>query len=147
MCDRTLAWMAIFRPEEEVRVRELLDALERPVELVVALGPEAMPLHGAREIDFSAETVRIVEELSALSEKLTHRFEDEAERYPAIFVRPEGQEVGVRYFGLPWGYELGSLIGAVREAGRAESSLTPESLEQLAALDRDIAIDVFVTPT
>jgi len=41
----------------------------------------------------------------------------------------------------------GSLIGAVLEAGRHESSLRPESLERLAALDRDLAIDVFVTPT
>jgi hypothetical protein len=35
----------------------------------------------------------------------------------------------------------------VVEAGRRESSLTPESLEALAGLDRDLAIDVFVTPT
>jgi alkyl hydroperoxide reductase subunit AhpF len=53
----------------------------------------------------------------------------------------------VRYYGLPWGYELGSLIGAVVEAGRAESSLKADSLERLDALDRDLAIDVFVTPT
>jgi alkyl hydroperoxide reductase subunit AhpF len=137
----------LFRPEEEPRVRELLDALERPVELAVALGPEETPVAGAREIDFGAETVRVVEALTALSDKLTHRIESEAERYPAISIRPEGEEAGVRYYGLPWGYELGSLIGAIREAGRAASSLTAESLEQLAALDRDLAIDVFVTPT
>jgi hypothetical protein len=42
---------------------------------------------------------------------------------------------------------LGSLVGAVLEAGRLESSLRPESLDALAGLDRDLAIDVFVTPT
>ena len=62
-------------------------------------------------------------------------------------MQPEGRDVGIRYYGLPWGYELGSLIGAVLEAGRVESSLRPESLERLAALDRELAIDVFVTPT
>jgi hypothetical protein len=35
----------------------------------------------------------------------------------------------------------------VIEAGRRESSLRPESLEALAQLDRDLAVDVFVTPT
>ncbi len=139
--------MPLFRPEEEPRVRELFDALERPVELAVALGPEETPIAGAREIDFGAETVRVVEALTALSDKLTHRIENEAERYPAISIRPESEEVGVRYYGLPWGYELGSLIGGIREAGRAESSLTADSLAQLAALDRDLTIDVFVTPT
>jgi alkyl hydroperoxide reductase subunit AhpF len=62
-------------------------------------------------------------------------------------VRPEGREVGARYYGLPFGYELGSLIGAVLEAGRRESSLSAETLERLDGLDRDVAIDVFVTPT
>ena len=142
--------MAIFRPEEEQKVRELLDALERPVELVVALGPEETPLPGARDVDFGAETVRVVEELAALSEQLTCRVEDGppgVARFPAVLVRPEGKEVGLRYYGLPWGYELGSLIGAVLEAGRSASSLSAESLERLGTLEQELAIDVFVTPT
>ena len=112
--------MAIFRADEEGRVRELLDALERPVELLVAHGPEETPLPGARDIDFGAETERIVEGIAALSERVTFRVEDEPpgfERYPAVAVLPEGEDVGVRYYGLPWGYELASLIGAVLEAG------------------------------
>lgn len=142
--------MAIFRPEDEARVRELFAELERPVELLVAHGPEETPHVGARDIDFAAETERVVRELAELSEHVTMRVEEEPagfERYPAVSVQPEGRDAGVRYYGLPWGYELGSLIGAVLEAGRAESSLSPETLERLAALDRDVAIDVFVTPT
>ncbi len=142
--------MPLFRPEEEEKVRELLAALERPVELLVAHGPEETPLPGARDIDFGAETQRIAEELAALSDKVTCRVEEEPagfERYPAIAVRPDGEDAGVRYDGLPWGYELASLIGAVIEAGKRRSSLSEQSLERLAALDRDLAIDIFVTPT
>ncbi len=142
--------MAIFRPEEETKVRELLDALERPVELLVAHGPEETPLPGARDMDYAAETERIVAELSALSENLSFRVEQEPdgfERYPAVAVLPEGEDRGIRYYGLPWGYELASLVGAVIEAGKLESTLRPESLQRLESLDRDLAIDVFVTPT
>jgi len=142
--------MAIFRPDEELKVRELFAGLERPVELLVAHGPEETPLPGARDVDFGAETERVVRELATLSEQVTFRVEQEPagfDRYPAVAVLPEGDDVGVRYYGLPWGYELGSLIGAVLEAGRRESSLRPESLERLAAVDRDLALDVFVTPT
>jgi alkyl hydroperoxide reductase subunit AhpF len=142
--------MSIFRADEEGRVRELLETLERPVELLLAHGPEETPLPGARDIDFGAETERIVEGIAALSDRVTYRVEDEPpgfERYPAVAVLPEGRDVGVRYYGLPWGYELASLIGGVLEAGRTTSSLAPESVERLAALDRDLAIDVFVTPT
>jgi hypothetical protein len=165
--------MPVFRPEDEIQIRELLDALERPVDLLVAHGPEETPLPGAGDLDFGAETQRIVEALAALSDTVTCRVEDEPptaasggqdlrpgaggsaggasslrfERYPGVAVLPEGRDVGIRYYGLPWGYELGSLIGAVFEAGKRESSLAPESLEALAGLDRDLAIDVFVTPT
>jgi alkyl hydroperoxide reductase subunit AhpF len=142
--------MALFRPEDEARVREVFEQLERPVELVVALGPEETPLPGARDVDFGAETVKVVEGVAALSEHVSARVEDEPEGidlFPAVLVLPEGKDVGVRYYGLPWGYELGSLIGAIVEAGKRESSLRPESLERLAELDRELAIDVFVTPT
>jgi NADH-dependent peroxiredoxin subunit F len=142
--------MPLFRAEEEQRVRELLGALERPVELLVALGPEETPLAGARDVDFGAETIRIVEELASLSEHVTSRVEDRPPGitlFPAVLVLPEGEDAGLRYHGLPWGYELGSLIGAVLEAGRRESSLSAESLERLAGLEQELAIDVFVTPT
>ena len=146
----TLQFMPIFGAEEEPRVRELLEALERPVELLVAHGPEETPLPGARDVDFGAETERIVEELAALSDRVTYRVETEPdgfERYPAIAVRPDGVDVGIRYYGLPWGYELGSLILGVVEAGKRDSTLRPESVERLAALEQDLSIDVFVTPT
>jgi alkyl hydroperoxide reductase subunit AhpF len=143
--------VAIFRPEDEERVREVFAELERPVELLLAHGPEETPLPGAaREIDFGGQAERVVRGLADLSERVTVRVEEEPpgfDRYPAVSVQPEGRDVGIRYYGLPWGYELGSLIGAVLEAGRTESSLEPESLERLAALDRELAIDVFVTPT
>jgi alkyl hydroperoxide reductase subunit AhpF len=142
--------MAIFGPDDEAQVRRLLDGMERPVELLVALGPEETPLPGARDVDFAAETQRVVAGLAELSQKVSYRVEDEPvgyERYPAVGILPQGRDEGLRYYGLPWGYELGSLIGAVLEAGRADSSLKPDSLERLATLDRDLTIDVFVTPT
>ena len=142
--------MPIFRPEDEERVRELFAELERPVELLVAVGPEETPLPGARDVDFAAETERIVGGFAELSERVSFRVEEQPdgyERFPAVGVLPEGRDAGVRYYGLPWGYELGSLIGAIVEAGRADSSLKADSLERLEALDHDLAIDVFVTPT
>jgi alkyl hydroperoxide reductase subunit AhpF len=142
--------MALLRPEEEAKAREWLLALERPVELVVALGPEETPRTGAQDVDFGAEAVRVAEGLAELGELVSVRVLQEPEgfpRFPAISIRPEGRDVGLRYDGLPWGYELGSLVGAILEAGRTEPTLRPQSLEALGALDRDLALEVFVTPT
>jgi alkyl hydroperoxide reductase subunit F len=142
--------MALLRAEEEAKVREWFAELERPVELLVALGPEETPLAGAQDVDFGAEMVRVCEELAGLGDDVTCRVEHEAEgfpRFPAVSIRPEGSDVGLRYDGLPWGYELGSIVGAIVEAGRAEPSLTADSRRALEELDRDLALDVFVTPT
>ena len=143
--------MAIFRPDEEARVRELLGELERDVELVLVVGPEEGALPGARQIDFSGQAQALLEELVELSTRLTTRTVTTpaygAERFPAICVLPEGQDVGVRYYGLPWGYELSSLVGACREAGRTTSTLGADSLAALATIERDVSLEVFVTPT
>ena len=142
--------MPILRPEEEAKVREWFDELARPVELLVALGPEETPRPGAGDLDFGAEMVRLCEGLAELGDRVTCRVEDEPEgfpRFPAVSIRPEGQDAGVRYDGLPWGYELGSLVGGILEAGREEPTLRPDSVAALEELDRDLTLDVFVTPT
>jgi len=142
--------MALLRAAEETTVREWFGKLGRPVELFVALGPEETPATGAGDVDFGAEMVRVCEGLAELGELVTCRVEDEPEgfaRFPSVSVRPHGRDVGVRYDGLPWGHELASLVGGVVEAGRLEPSLRPESVAALEELDRDLTLDVFVTPT
>jgi alkyl hydroperoxide reductase subunit AhpF len=142
--------MPVLRPEEEEKVREWFAELERPVELLVALGPEDTPLAGSGDVDFGAEMVRVCEGLAELGDPVSCRVEQQHDgfpRFPAVAIRPDGQDVGVRYDGLPWGYELGSLVGAVVEAGRSEPSLRPESIAALGELERELALDVFVTPT
>jgi len=142
--------MELLRAEEEAKVRDWFAELQWPVELFVALGPEETPRAGSGDVDFGTELVRVCERLAELGERVTCRTEEDPEgfvRFPAVSIRPDGRDAGVRYDGLPWGYELGSLVGAVVEAGRVEPTLRPESLAALEKLDRDLALDVFVTPT
>lgn len=142
--------MSFLRPEEEEKVRRWFAELERPVALFVALGPEETPRAGSGDVDFGAELVRVCEGLAELGDRVTCRVEQEPAgfpRFPSVSIRPDGVDVGVRYDGLPLGYELGSLVGAIVEAGRGEPTLGPESRAALEELDRDLAVDVFVTPT
>jgi hypothetical protein len=165
--------VALLRAEEEAKVRESFADLARPVELFVALEagsvageagdarpetpdvfgvprPEETPRAGAGDIDFGVEMVRLCEALAELGERVTCRVEEEPDgfpRFPAVSIRPDGRDRGVRYDGLPWGYELSSLVGAIVDAGREASTLRPESRTALATLDRDLALEVFVTPT
>jgi alkyl hydroperoxide reductase subunit AhpF len=132
---------------EQGVVSEVLSRLDRPVALLLELGPEEMPvtvLAGGREIDFGAETRALLEDITALSENLTLEVSETTEpgRYPAITIGG-----GLRYLGLPWGYELATLVGGIAEAGRAESGLSADSRAALATIERAVALDVYVTPT
>jgi alkyl hydroperoxide reductase subunit F len=142
--------VALLRADEETKVREWFAELAQPVELFVAVGPEQTPRPGSGDVDFGSEMVRLCEELAELGDRVTCRVEQEPEgfpRFPAVSIRPDGRDASIRYDGLPWGYELGSLVGAIVEAGREEPSLRAESVAALEELDRDLTLDVFVTPT
>jgi alkyl hydroperoxide reductase subunit AhpF len=143
--------VGLFRADEQQAVRDLFAGLAHEIELVLVRGPEETPLPGARDIDFAAETEKLLHGLAELSPLVSARVTDSAElvveRHPAVAVLADGEDTGIRYYGLPWGYELASLVGAVIEAGKAETSLSEESLLVLDRLERDVSIEVFVTPT
>ncbi len=132
---------------EREAIRGVLDGLDRDVPIHLELGPEETPvtvIAGGREIDFGAETRALLEQIASLSARvdLTVSETDERGWWPKTTVA--GRLV---YHGLPWGYELATLVGAVAEAGRAESSLSQASLDAVSGLERDIALEVYVTPT
>jgi len=129
-------------------VRDVLAALERDVDVTLDLGPTATPVTllaaGGREIDTGAETRRLVEAVCGESDRvsLTIVEHDEPGPWPRTTIGP-----GLTYLGMPLGYELTTLVHGIVEAGRAEPALSPASLERLATLERDVTVDVFVTPT
>jgi hypothetical protein len=50
-------------------------------------------------------------------------------------------------YGLPSGYEFGTLVDAILDVSRGESGLSAETRQALAALARPVHIQVFSTPT
>jgi alkyl hydroperoxide reductase subunit AhpF len=140
--------VSLLGPREEEAVRELFAGLERDVELELLLGPESTPvtvLAGSRELDFGAETKALLESIAGLSNRVTLTVSETDEpggRYPQLTIAG-----AFRYHGLPWGYELSTLVYGIAEAGRAEPSLSAESTAKLDALPHDVALEVYVTPT
>jgi alkyl hydroperoxide reductase subunit AhpF len=136
-----------LREREQQAIREAFAGLERDVPVRLVLGPEEAPVSvivAGRDIDFGAETRSLLEQVAGLSDRVMLTVEETAERgrWPEITIGD-----GLRYHGLPWGYELSSLVGAIAEAGKPASSLSEDSLAALATLRRPVAIEVYVTPT
>ena len=127
--------MSALGDRDAVAVREVLAALERDVEVTLELGPTATPVTllaaGGREIDTGAETRRLVEAVCAESDRvaLTVVERDEPGPWPRTTIGP-----GLRYLGMPLGYELTTVVHGILEAGRAEPALSAATLELLSSL-------------
>ena len=141
--------MAILSPADAARVREMLDVLAHPVRLVF--------FTQSLSCDTCGPTGQILKELAALSGRITieeHNFlleRDEAanlgiDRVPAIAVLG-AEDHGIRFFGIPSGYEFMSLIDAILLVSKDDSELTEGSRALLAGLESPVTLQVFVTPT
>jgi alkyl hydroperoxide reductase subunit AhpF len=142
--------MAILTDRDRTAVKAEFAKLAGPVKLVVFTTQL-----GASE--YSIETERLVREVAECSDQVTveilnlHIDRARAEAYgvdrvPAIVV--EGaQDYGIRFFGIPMGYEFTNLIDSMIAASSGTPSLQAATLERLAGLKERVHIQVFATPT
>jgi len=109
------------------------------------------------ECRFCEDTHKLLEELSQLSDKIkfeVYDFEkDRAEadklgvdKIPATVIVGD-RDFGIRFYGIPSGYEFGSLIETLRMVSQEEITLKPETQKFLDGLSKDVHLQVFVTPT
>jgi len=109
------------------------------------------------ECQFCKETRDLIMELKDTSKKINVDIYDfmkdkpEAEKHgvdkiPAIVVMDE-TDYGIRFYGIPGGYEFTSLIEAIRLVSIGENGLQPETKKFLDTLKKDVHLQVFVTPT
>lgn len=70
------------------------------------------------------------------------------DKIPAIAVLGgNGEDYGIRFFGIPAGYEFSSLLESLDMVAKGDSGLAPATRERLKALTSPLNLQVFVTPT
>ncbi|MGD1009059.1 MAG: thioredoxin family protein [Candidatus Aminicenantales bacterium] len=129
----------------------LLFFTQEPTVLIV---PNRIP---GLECQFCRETRQLLEEVKSLSDKIdlqvfdfvAHK-EKAAEfgidKIPATVVLGV-KDVGIRFYGIPSGYEYTSLVEAIVDVSKGTTELGPKTKESLRTVGRDVHIQVFVTPT
>lgn len=147
--------MSLISPSDQQRLRETFAQMTRPVRLLFftqTLGCETC-----------LQTRQILDELPELSDRITIEevnfvLEPErakqygVDRAPAVALVGEDdahaeRDSHIRFLGAPSGYEFMSLIQAVLLVGGRPSTLSEESLKQVAAVDTPVTMQVFTTPT
>lgn len=142
--------MSLIPNEHREHIRSELDEkMEKPVKLIMF----------TQEIEckFCAETRQLIQEMAALNEKIQVEIYDfvanseKAKEYgvdkvPAIVIVGE-KDYGVRFYGLPHGYEFQTLIEVLTNVSKGKTDLSDKTKEMLKEIKTPVHIQVFVTLT
>ena len=135
--------------EKDFLTKEFSQKLVNDVRLVVFT--QEMPCI------FCKETVEVCQDIANVTSRIKVEIYDyvkdqmkakelRIDKIPAIAVIG-AKDYGVRFYGIPSGYEFTSLIGSILDVSKGDSGLSPKNKELLKTLDRPVHIQVFVTPT
>ena len=141
--------MGLISDDDALEIRERLKSMVHPVKLV----------HFTQELNLEngREAKQLLSELLALTDKLSlevYNFlldkekvaEYDVDKVPATAVR-NGKDYGIRFYGLPAGYEFATLLDAILSVSQGDSGLKAENKEKLANVTQPVHLQVFVTPT
>jgi glutaredoxin-like protein len=145
--------MALLNEAIQKQVRQVFNQIKNPVRLLVFTQGEG----GALECQMCQDNRQLIEEVAALSDKVSVEIYDfvgdakiaeqhGVDKIPAVVIVGE-KDYGVRFYGIPSGYEFSSLIEGIVAVGKQQPSLSKKTLSEIQRLDKPVHIQVFVTPT
>ena len=139
-----------------------MEVYSGPSEIAARLAAVAVPIRlvvftQTFGCDTCYEARQVADQMASLSDQITveeHNLlldKDEVAKYqvdqvPVIAVVAE-RDVGIRYYGVPAGFEVESLVSAIEVVAGLAPAVSVSTQSVLDALGRDVRISVFVTPT
>jgi glutaredoxin-like protein len=145
----------LLQDEIVQQLRDIFDnQLKQPVELIY-FGKK-------NDCETCDDSRRLLEEVTSISEKLhlsSYDLDDHpiiAQKYnismiPAFVIAGRDGDTlvdyGIRFAGIPSGYEFSSLIQDIILVSGRDSGLKPEIRQALKELEKPVHLQVFVTPT
>lgn len=141
--------MSILKEKDKEVVRTRLAELKGSVRII----------NFSQELncDYCRDTRELLRDVSELSDKIkfeSYNFvtdkdkvaEFNIDKVPAAVVMGE-RDHGIRFYGIPAGYEFATLLEVIEMVGRGEHGLSPSTLEKLNGITSPVRLQVFVTPT
>ena len=142
--------MPILAERDQEAVRKEFQRIQGPVKLVVF----------SQELvagDMCRQNEQLVREVAELDERITVEvLNPQIDRARAVaygvvdvpaMVVVGARDYGIRFLGVPHGYEFSNLIDSIIVASSGEAQLSEETKSSLAGLTGEVSIKVFSTPT
>jgi glutaredoxin-like protein len=142
--------MSLIPEEHKERIKnQLAQDLVNPVRLIM--------FTEELECQYCAQTKELVNELAAMNDKIkaeVHDFVADAElakqygvdKIPAIVLLGE-KDYGIRFYGLPYGYEFQTLLSGLTIVSQGKTALSDETKAKIKSITTPVHLQVFVTLT
>ncbi|MGI4838925.1 MAG: alkyl hydroperoxide reductase subunit F [Janthinobacterium lividum] len=117
----------------KAQLKSYLERVTQPIELVASLDD------GAK----SQELLGLLQDIDALSDKITLRSDGQDARKPSFSINRPGADIGVRFAGIPMGHEFTSLVLALLQVGGHPSKASEEVIAQIQALDGEYLFETY----
>ncbi len=143
--------MALIGKKDQDALRKRFSEMQHKVKVIL--------FEAALDCVYCPQTKQILEEVAELSDKIEvtfynyHTEKEQVEKYhidkiPAIVILDENEkDYGIRFFGIPSGYEFATLIEDLIMVSTGETSLSQKTVDALKNLMKPVHLQVFVTPT
>ncbi|MCH9826322.1 MAG: alkyl hydroperoxide reductase subunit F [Gammaproteobacteria bacterium] len=118
----------------KTQLKAYLEKVTRPIEIVASVD----------EGEKSQEMLALLDDLVALSDKITvlAKHGDE-ERKPSFTLGTPGEDIKLRFAGIPMGHEFTSLVLALLQVGGHPSKTAADVIEQIKALDGEYRFETY----
>ncbi len=117
----------------KTQLKAYFERITQPITLIASLD------EGAK----SQEMLGLLEDIAALSDKISLDLTGTDARRPAFAIRRDGASNEVHFAGLPMGHEFNSLILALLQIGGHSSKEGRDILEAIAALDGEFRFETY----
>src|SRR5690606_27124079 len=105
------------------------------------------PVHRGASLDDSAgskEMLELLQDIEGLSPKVSLEVRsDDAERKPSFAITSPGQDINLRFAGLPMGHEFTSLVLALLQVGGHPSKAAADVIEQVKSLEGEFRFETY----
>jgi glutaredoxin-like protein len=141
--------MAIVSEKDQEQLLKIFKLIDKDVRFVI--------FTQEFECNYCRTTRELLEAVSRLSDKISleaHDFVKEADlaknygvdKIPATILLGD-RDYGIRFYGVPAGYEFSSLIEDIIDVSRRDPGLPNEVLTQLSIVNQPVHIQVMISPT
>jgi len=150
--------MGLLKPRDAEAVQKRLASdLEGPVTIRFFTNSTGGLQIPGTECEYCPTTYQLLSEVASLGSRISLEVYNiltdpesarkyGVERIPAIILSRDNGS-GVRFYGIPAGFEFAVLLDDLIDVSRGRTSLSERTKAALASLEKDVHIQVFVTPT